>query len=177
MWVGRGYEKYLYFPLNLTVEPKTALKKKCLFKSLKSGLQCGDQFVVKARGIHCSLSRLFIVVRKGHVAGCFLHTLQARALWEPCGGGGCREGTSEPGAAILSWHQEQSLLREKAKLRKETQRESESEKETRQGCQGLSFWLQFGLKLSYSWAFQRIHFSLSDYPGFLSLVNPRACVP
>ena len=100
MWVGRGYEKYLYFPLNLTVEPKTALKKKCLFKSLKSGLQCGDQFVVKARGIHCSLSRLFIVVRKGHVAGCFLHTLQARALWEPCGGGGCREGTSEPSAAI-----------------------------------------------------------------------------
>ena len=27
MWVGRGYEKYLYFPLNLTAEPKTALKK------------------------------------------------------------------------------------------------------------------------------------------------------
>ena len=49
-----------------------------------------------------------------------------------------------------SWHQEQSLLREKAKPRKETQRESESEKETRRGCQGLSFWLQFGLKLSYS---------------------------
>ena len=43
--------------------------------------------MVKARGIHCSLSRLFIVVRKGHVAGCFLHILQARALWEPCGEG------------------------------------------------------------------------------------------
>lgn len=64
-------------------------------------------------------------------------------------------------------------MREKAKPRKETQRESESEKETRRRCQGLSFWLQSGLKLSYSWAFQRIHFSLSDYPGFLSLVNPQ----
>lgn len=39
--------------------------------------------MVKARGIHCSLPRLFTVVRKGHVAGCFLHILQARALWEP----------------------------------------------------------------------------------------------
>lgn len=59
------------------------LLKNSLFKSFKSGLQCGDRFVVKARGIHCSLPRLFTVVRKGHVAGCFLHILQARALWEP----------------------------------------------------------------------------------------------
>ena len=37
----------------------------------------------------------------------------------------------------------------------------------------MSFGLQLDLKLIYSWAFQRINFSLSDYPGFLSLVNPK----
>ena len=60
-------------------------KKKSLFKSLNSGLQCGDRFAAQARGIHRSLPCLFTVVREGHVGGCFPRILQVRALREPCG--------------------------------------------------------------------------------------------
>ena len=62
------------------------------------------------------------------------------------------------------------MLREKAKPRKETQRESESEQEIRRRCQGLApICLEARLFLGFS----ENTFLFVDYPGFMSLVNPQ----